>query len=533
MWRGATLFWGILFVYSLIRGGIEYSQGKPGYLSGLIKSFIGGAVSVSLVCLLNTWGSSPGFSFSIISWFHVCILVLFALLLAILGTVHSTSELIKRVAIIAFILSASLLLPFIRSLSNELLSGLNFLSGSDSWLDSIGEQQSLFHWGFSGFLKSVTLLWFAIPVAGMFALRDWLKGGCTDHKLLALMVWGGGMLPLLRLRYAVVLAIPVALSVAYLFEKVWNIWPLVWQRIITCGTVLLFLAPTAQEYFAMLTFDNSPVVTVCENGKNSVFEWLRRNTPPTSYYDNPTKAPEYGILSSWGLGSKIYYLAHRPAVATAFGWEAHGLYEIAGFLATGNPGIAYEIARRNRVRYVLLRDEDYGFEFRIAKDGVTKGKLPAGTVNDPDPAGSMYQRLKYFEGSSHGSRTRFIPALNNYRLLNESSMQFDTPTRKVSHYKIFEVVPGAVVKGQCMPGDFVSIELPLITSTGRTLPFSDKKNADDNGKFEFRVPYSTGLRQGDTVPKGKYKVNCRGVEKYSFDVHENAVTEGETISLAR
>jgi asparagine N-glycosylation enzyme membrane subunit Stt3 len=275
------------------------------------------------------------------------------------------------------------------------------------------------------------------------------------------------------------------------------------------------------------------VVVTGEYGKGGVFEWLKNNTPVTSCYDCPLTVPEYGILASWGLGSKLYYLAHRPSVATAFGWEAHGIYEISGFLTTGNPAIAYDIATRNRARYILIRDEDYNFEFGIAKDGVKKGKLPPGTVSVPDPDGSVYQRLKYFDGSAISSKVRFLPALGNYRLVHESSEQFDTPVMPVSHYKVFEVVPGAMATGVCLPGDPVTLTLSLRTSTGRTVPFSDRTEADAAGRFSFRVPYATGTRQGDTVPLGKYAVSCGRQSSYSFAVSEEMIVRGGTVSLAK
>lgn len=533
MWRGATLFWGIQFLYLLVRGGIEYSRVRAGFLYGTIRAYVAGAGAVALVCIFNTWGASAGFSYGIISWFHVCALLFFAFLIYLFGTATSLSLLCKRALILLILLSVSLFLPFVQTAAKEILSGVSFLGGGDSWLVSIGEQQSLFHWGFSGFLQTVTLLWFAMPAALVLAVRKWWSGGCADHGLLTMVIWISGMLPLLRLRYSVVLAVPVALATAYLLDYAWRRWPLNRQRAASCGLFLLMIAPAAGGYGTFLNHANPQVVAEGEFGRHGVFEWLRINTPQTSGYDSPRKTPEYGILSSWGLGSKIYYLARRPAVATAFGWEAHGIYEISGFLATGNPLIAYEIARRNSARYILMRDENYNLDFEIAKDGVGKGKLPAGTVDLPDQTGSVYQRLKYFDGSAFSSSVRFVPAISNFRLLYESDMQFDTPMMKVSHYKIFEAVPGAVIKGRCRPGEAVSIAISLRTSTGRTIPFSDKKSADASGNFEFRVPYSTGIRQGDTEPAGKYRIVCGNGEGYTVDVSEKAVMNGETVVAGR
>jgi dolichyl-diphosphooligosaccharide--protein glycosyltransferase len=47
-------------------------------------------------------------------------------------------------------------------------------------------------------------------------------------------------------------------------------------------------------------------------------DWLKDNTPVTSYYQDPVQTPEYGVLSWWDFGNWIIYRSQRPVVTNNF-----------------------------------------------------------------------------------------------------------------------------------------------------------------------------------------------------------------------
>ncbi|MBT0663426.1 hypothetical protein KI809_03845 [Geobacter pelophilus] len=531
MWRGATLFWAYLFIYLLIRGALESARGNRRCLDDYTKVFLGAAAIIAVICVADPWRTSARFSFNIVSWFHVVALAFCALLLQFLGTSGSVKIFCRRFFFLLALLPTALLFPFVRSFGTEILSGISFIGGThDSWLESIPEQQFFFVWGFwYGVIGTVTLLWFLIPPAVVLSFREWRQGGFRNGTLLAVAVWGAGMFPLVKLRYSGVMAIPVALASAWLFSWAWVRWHAVLPRIALASLAPILLIPGYKGYVSNVTFTNSPITRVGEYGRSGVFEWIRKNTPQTSYYLNPQREPEYGILAPWRFGAKLYYLAQRPSVTTAFGWEAHGLYEIGGFMATDKLEVAAQIASLNRVRYLLAVPDEFAPYYRLAADGVRKGVLPAETLGTVDGTGSMLQRLATHDGSSYPMGGGYVTASQRYRLVYETPNPADMGAEN-SFYKVFEVVPGAVIYGRCGAGNAVGLEMPLRTSSGRLLRYTDRAITNEQGEFLFRVPYATDVRQGDTLPLDSYSLSCSGGALRKVSVPEQAIASGLTIT---
>jgi asparagine N-glycosylation enzyme membrane subunit Stt3 len=95
-------------------------------------------------------------------------------------------------------------------------------------------------------------------------------------------------------------------------------------------------------------------------------------------------------------------------------------------------------------------------------------------------------------------------------------------------YKVFEVVPGALVVGQAAPGELVGVRLGVFTNRGRKFVYQTHGVADAAGEYRVRVPYATdggphGIRTGPF-----YRVSC-GTELGGVAVPEQAVIEGRTV----
>jgi asparagine N-glycosylation enzyme membrane subunit Stt3 len=295
------------------------------------------------------------------------------------------------------------------------------------------------------------------------------------------------------------------------------------------------LVPSYPHYESSLTTRLFPSIRYGLLDTAGALDWIRKNTPKTSYHLSPNQQPEYGILANWNLGAFIYQVAERPALATAFGSETHGLYEQTGFMSTSHPEIAATILRENKIRYVLLKAiKSVQDDFSIAAYGEKTGKIPVGTTDVFRPELSMYNRLMYYDSASYALEEGTVPAVGNYRLVFETGLRTEirNPPMIVSWYKVFEVVPGARITGRTRPGAEVSVNLRLVTNAGRTMYFTDRTRSDREGRYDFRVPYSTETAQGDTRPVGQYGISGNGPGGIRVPVTEAEVIGGLTINLS-
>ena len=201
-----------------------------------------------------------------------------------------------------------------------------------------------------------------------------------------------------------------------------------------------------------------------------------------------------------------------------------------------DPDHAAAILRENKIRYVLLKAiKSIRDDFSIAQYGEKKGKIPVGTTDVFRPDMSMYSRLMYYDGASYDLGIGVVPAVGKYRLVFETDLKTEirNPLMTVSYYKVFEVVPGALITGRTRPNTAVSLRLPLIVSSGRMMDYTDTTRSDKKGTYDFRVPYSTETVQGDTKPMGRYVISGSSLGEIRIGVTEAEVVQGLTIDLSR
>ncbi len=532
MWRGSTIYWGITFASVLIRCAVS---GNRKLAFDYSATFAGASLMIALFCIINPWGSAAGFHFGIISWFHVLVLGLASAVLLIYSIVRERKTFFSFLAALAAAAAVSLAFSPVRLFVSELVTGFTFLrGGGDAWLDANSEMKATF--SFYSFFYSASYLtaaWFAIPLAAMMAFFEWYKNRSNVFAL-NLLLWSPLMAFGLVLRYSFIAGTFSALVAGYLFSRAWSRWRRAAPRaVMTAALIGLLFLPALPHYRVSLTSHLPSHMQYGLQGRSGVLEWIRNSTPPTSYYLSPDRRPEYGILASWDLGSQLYYGAQRPAVATAFGWEAHGFYEWAGFMATGNQDAAIGILRNNNVRYVLINAfSSVRSMYASAVQGEQRSALPAGTAGKWNPGMSMYERLAYHDGSGHALSGGFVPALGNFRLVYETDYRETTAARgTVSYYKVYEMVPGAVITGKTKPLGRVAVTLPLTTSARRDFLFQDAIVAGRDGRYRFTVPYATKLVQGSTIARDDYRVYGDGMANRKVAVAERDIEEGRTITV--
>jgi dolichyl-diphosphooligosaccharide--protein glycosyltransferase len=293
--------------------------------------------------------------------------------------------------------------------------------------------------------------------------------------------------------------------------------------------LLLVISPTLTDAVNTVYYAGGTPPAVSGDWQQSLI-WLKDNSNTTSYYELPEKAPEYSVMSWWDYGNWIVYLAERPVVANNF---QAGVEDAAKFYLSESEENATAVLDARGAKYILA---DFDLVY---------GKLPAltswanvdinsymimkdeGSQIAATPQQRLFNttlgRLYFFDGAGTG----------HFRLIHESSTFLgsgDNPSK--SKVKIFEYVPGAIIRVQAGPDQKVGALLNMTSNQGR--PFNYVNEATPNGgAFEIRVPYSTENRY-ETHAVSPYLVfsgNENGVKMMNLNVSEEDILKGRTIEV--
>ena len=240
-------------------------------------------------------------------------------------------------------------------------------------------------------------------------------------------------------------------------------------------------------------------------------EMVRAATPETRSYFREEGAPEWGILSNPNLGHALRYYAHRPVTIDSFfaylSPERYGRVQ-AFFLAAREPD-AFAIAGELGARYVV-------------------------TWADPRSAqGSLLARLQ----DGDGRATAADPRLEHFRLVTEGPpggrplgtiLRVPTPKDAIP-YKLFEIVPGAVLEASAPPGTEVEARVVVRSPLGRVFGYAAEGTSGADGLARLVVPYAT--ETGAPVrPDGGWRVRV-GDREVTVAVTDADVTEGRTVRV--
>ncbi|MFU8767048.1 MAG: oligosaccharyl transferase, archaeosortase A system-associated [Candidatus Methanoperedens sp.] len=309
----------------------------------------------------------------------------------------------------------------------------------------------------------------------------------------------------------------------------------------------LLIAPSA--YYSYVFISTPPAIS---NDWYDAAEWLRTNTPETSYYNDPVKVPEYGVMSWWDYGNWILYVGNRPVVANNF---QTGIDIAAKYFTSANESAANTILDKHGTKYVIV-NTDTGYGYKDAVYGKYSSVLNIAGKNTPDYMYSfeyptpfqtikqlllndayydtLFARLLLLDGSSIvNPNNNMADALTHYRLLYESGGAGITNNDiSIPSIKIFEYVPGAVIRGTTLPGSEVEISIPIVTNQNRTFWYINRGISDTDGSFEFIVPYSTSGVPGNTKSQEAwYSITVNGVFVGSLPVNEEQIMNHEMIYI--
>ena len=535
-WLGSSAYFGLIFIYAIVQMTIDL---KEKVSSKQTATTLLAAFAVVVAFTLPFWKAS---------WLSPSFFGAAAIMVALI-VLFGISELMAKKALpwAAFPI-AVVVLAYVFTLLPQVMSGvwifskLNMIirTGGDylfsgGMVGKISEAEPLFARPeilFSNFIFSNlgwNLLLSIIGLAVMISYfwHNWQSVEKKEGNLLFLVFAIYTLiLTMAQIRFLYLSCITMGILISVLFFRALQ---LVSERTTTLSansrmmvSVLLFVAliwPTTWE--AVSITDAVPQIS---GDWYDSLNWLEKNSNTTSWYDNPVNTPEYSVLGWWDYGNWILYQAKRPVVANNF---QTGIADASKFYLSESEEVATNVLDARKTRYVIT---DYDMLY---------GKLPAittwantdsslyqsvqdlGPYTAVVPTKKLYQTtlalLHFIDGSSMG----------HFRLIYESqSMEGQNPP--TSRLKIFEYVPGAVIRVPSASGQKVVALLNMTSNQGRKFIYVNE------GISEVIVPYSTEERY-DTHATTPYLVvlgnTSANIRRQSVEVSEEDILEGKVIEV--
>jgi dolichyl-diphosphooligosaccharide--protein glycosyltransferase len=420
------------------------------------------------------------------------------------------------------------------SIRDNVSVGLAFVSKTDAWGAAVLEQLPLFSHAPGAVSATMLFGWLAylVPLAPFLAL-PLLRAPATRGAGIVLFAWSAalGALTLSQNRYAcdfsvmaaVLFACALLAASTWCARRVTNSVRAEWIIAMSASTVLL--APAfARFHLPQLRsgLNNASRVEHGIPGADRALatvhgtalrfaQEIRRVTPETSGFQRSEPHPEYGILSDPSLGYTIQYAARRPTPASNAGpyVGAENAFAVQRFRALGTEEEALELANRMRVRYV-----------------VTEARAEYGPR-------TLLQQLHARDGAGY----RGMPRWEQLRLVTEgpaggrplATILGGVPPWGRIPYKLFEIVPGAVLDVPCPPGEKAVARISVRTPLRRTFTYTAEAIASDDGRARMRVPYATETTS-PARPLGPWSITA-GDEVYRVDLRDAEVLSGATVSV--
>jgi dolichyl-diphosphooligosaccharide--protein glycosyltransferase len=539
-WQGADLYLGIFLVYAFIRMTLDLKEGRSSTDTATMLLIAFGLALVLVLPFWNTPWLSP--SFLGIAAMLVALSIMFGLSYIMQERKISWTTFPLSILVLAVVFALSTwVFGGLFGLGALIQNGVDYIWGG-GLIGKISEAEPLVYDAktFYEVVFSSLGLNLLISLAGIAASIIYIQrsdGGKRQGQLL-LLVWAVYTILLTfgqaRFLYISMIAMGVLISIFFVWAKDLvdkklaartQKAPKGWAIIL----LLLVISPTLTDAVNTVYYAGGTPPAVSGDWQQSLI-WLKDNSNTTSYYELPEKAPEYSVMSWWDYGNWIVYLAERPVVANNF---QAGVEDAAKFYLSESEENATAVLDARGAKYILA---DFDLVY---------GKLPAltswanvdinsymimkdeGSQIAATPQQRLFNttlgRLYFFDGAGTG----------HFRLIHESSTFLgsgDSPSK--SKVKIFEYVPGAIIRVQAGPDQKVGALLNMTSNQGR--PFNYVNEATPmGGAFEIRVPYSTENRY-ETHAVSPYLVfsgNENGVKMMNLNVSEEDVLKGRTIEV--
>jgi dolichyl-diphosphooligosaccharide--protein glycosyltransferase len=442
------------------------------------------------------------------SWFGC---FAFSILLVILATIKKLIPI--SISLLSLIFTIICIAKFDFSLISTLLAEANQSQGNNILGSSIRENHSMLSDGLS-----YLLYWhsgFLLLVPAMIVLLIRQRNEINLLILVSLVFMQS--LGLAHMRLSVLLPVPFVLASAILakegviFAKNHFSKNYLGEILSTTIIFLLLLPSTAGiKSTSDIVISHKPFLPIYNS-----FTWLKEHSPSID-----PQAPSYGVLANeWDIGHWLVYFSERPTVSSPLLHTndlAKAVFEGTKIFVEP-PDQAIKDLESRKLKYIFFTPDD--FLYLIELSGITPPKAD----EDFD---SLYGRLLASYGFPQGTVNH--PALNRLRLVYEGEKLEGDPPLPSS--MIFELVKGAKLKGQVNPNATVSLTSQIKTESKRRTPYLATVKADENGLFEFLVPYSTNLDETTTVFSSAYIIKSENLLT-TVKVTTKQVREGQTIEI--
>ncbi|HWR25839.1 MAG TPA: oligosaccharyl transferase, archaeosortase A system-associated, partial [Methanosarcina sp.] len=591
-WAGAPIFVSFVVLYAFIQTTIDLKAGKKSdylFICSLASIF----ATLLFTIPLSAGAVRPGLELSAtyLSWFQVFYIL--SLLAATFLLWGFSSYISKKAldwkyypAVLIIVLGASLL--SLRVFSAEsyayMVEGFRFFSGKGEYIGTIAEALPLFlnaqgKLALGPVLGTYGLCFIAALIA-LFLLGLELKGENSKPEGIFFFLWAVffAYLAISQRRFSYLFAVNVSILTAYLLwvllgafdfepelKKLVKSKPLAEKNVtpdsqtgkgakskskskLKTKNVSIPKKKEEPDYFkiassiVLIGLIFVPCIwlgasfaktagSVDPEWKDSL-SWLKTSTPETSYYFEPSKPPEYGVLSWWDYGNWIVYLSKRPVVSNNF---QTGVQDSALFFTTDSEQEAKAVMDKRNIKYVItdksMASGKFGAIVELAGKNISdyydiktvSGKAGLETVATAknEFLNTEIYKLNELDGSN----------LGNLRLIHESTDPARAESQK-SNVKIFEYVPGARLSGTASPNQPVAAKLELSSNTGRKFTYQNEAVAGKNGAFEITVPYPTENKNSGVKASSVYSLSAgENVTISEIQVSENDVLKGNKVEV--
>jgi len=347
-----------------------------------------------------------------------------------------------------------------------------------------------------------------------------------------LLGWAAGLFVVTLLQRRFFNSFSVAISFVLALSVYWAYRALVVRglrgrrtvaALVCAGALILLMLPSLQTYQSSLhnlrasargEKMTAPSNILLAHAAVETGVWMRRHTPRTKGWFDPTKRPEYGVLTPWYIGHIIKYVARRPTLVDNFGDDVgeDGFVWAHQYYTKRESEVESELDAR-RVRYVVVHR---------AQESRAEEYTP----------GSLYWTLYTHDGSRFDSSdpsAPAVPALARHRLVYESRQIPTAGADGPAIYKVYEVVRGALVVGRGRPGAEIDIALALRTNRNRVIEWATRASVAADGRYEVRLPYATLGGAPATQTAQAYQFTCDG-RTQTLVVNEEQVLQGRVVS---
>jgi len=538
-WIGSPIFIGLIAMYVFIQFTSDIKENKISGPTTIISS-VTLLVTLILIIPFVVKEVRPGLEMSsmFLSWFQVsfvAFVIIIVLILSFISSLVKTKKIVwwyyPLLIFILAIIGIFLIKIISPSLYYSIISGFIYLGGSGEILRTISEAQPLFF--DTGNRFTLSPVWYNFTFSffiAIWAFVIYIKNVAKEHyppETVFFLVWTIVIfsLTLSQRRFMYLLSINIAILTGYFImmnieklkqtkhykvsskktkiEKQKQITKIdTWKGLRIIAILVIIILP---NLYVGISAATNPLIP--HSDWEESLNWLKENTPQTSYYANASGMPEYGVLSWWDYGNWIIYIAHRPVVTNNF---QPGLDDVARFLIESNESEAMAILDARSVRYVITDDELILKKFRSIAS--IAGKNPDDYYESKEIRNDNLVTTTQFGNEKFKHTTLWSMHVNDglnfecIRLIHESNTTRTEPP--VKYVKIFEYVNGASIYGLAPPNETVVVYTNITTNRDRTFRYYNEAVVNETGWYRINVPYSNYGTPYEGWKIEPYKIHC-------------------------